>query len=70
VKAAEQAETIKDRIAPMLAYLHRLRDRMDERGFLPTDPVYVSVAAALDSVHDLWVKTHYLSCGSGVGRPK
>jgi hypothetical protein len=35
MKANEQAEAIKDRIAPMLAYLHRLK----ARDFLPNDPL-------------------------------
>jgi hypothetical protein len=41
MKASEQAEAIKDRIAPMLAFLHRLKS-LD---FLPNDPQYVLVAA-------------------------
>jgi hypothetical protein len=64
----EQAEAIKDRIAPMLAYLHRLKARMDERDYLPNDPLYVLVAGARESLRSLWVETHYLSCGHGVGR--
>ena len=60
----EQAKAIKDRIAPMLAYLHRLKARMDERDFLPNDPLYILVANARESLHSLSVE---LSC-SGVGR--
>ena len=63
----EQAGAIKDRIAPMLAYLHRLKARMDERDFLANDPLYVLVTDARESLHSLWVESHYLSC-SGVGR--
>jgi hypothetical protein len=57
----EQAKAIKDRIAPMLAYLHRLKAWID---FLPNDPLYVLVTEARESLHSLWVE---LSC-SGVGR--
>ena len=54
-------KAVKDRIAPMLAYLHRLKARID---FLPDDPLYVLVTDARESLHSLWVE---LSC-SGVGR--
>jgi hypothetical protein len=60
----EQAEAIKDRVAPMLAYLHRLK----ARDFLPNDPLYLLVVGARESLHSLWVETHYLPCGQGVGR--
>jgi hypothetical protein len=64
----EQAAAIKDRVAPMLAYLHRLKARMDERDFLPSDPLYSLVTTARESIHALWVETHYMACGHGVGR--
>jgi hypothetical protein len=60
----EQAEAIKVRIAPMLAYLHRLK----VRDFLPNDLLYVLVIEARESLHSLRVETHYLSCGQGVGQ--
>jgi hypothetical protein len=35
----DQAEAHKDRIAPMLAYLHRLKAPTDERDLLPDNRV-------------------------------
>ena len=34
---------------------------------LPADPNYLLVSAAYNSVHALWIQTHYLSC-EGAGR--
>jgi hypothetical protein len=47
--STEQAEAIKDRIAPML---HRLKARTDS---LPNDPLYVLVTDARESLHSLWI---------------
>jgi hypothetical protein len=60
----EQAEAIKDRIAPMLAYLHRLK----ARDFLPNDALYVLVAGARESLHSLWVETHYSECRGRIAK--
>jgi hypothetical protein len=62
-----QAKKIESSLYPSLNYLRRLRQRMEKRGFLPSDPYYQLVSRAYDVVHALWVQTHYLSC-SGAGR--
>jgi hypothetical protein len=64
-----QAKKILEEVRPSLAYLNRLLGRMDEVGFLATDPLYNNVTKARDATHRLWVELHYLSCSSGVGRP-
>jgi hypothetical protein len=53
----------------MLRYLGKLRQRMDKRGFTPSDKLYGLVNEAYDKVHHLSVELHYLSCGDVVGRP-
>jgi hypothetical protein len=63
-----QAQAIHDAIGPTLGYLFRLRQRMDKRGFSPSDPLYQLVVNAYDALHPLTVELHYLSCKEGVGR--
>ncbi len=45
------------------AYLYRLRERMEKRGFKASDPLYRKVVAAYDGVLGLWIDLHYMSCG-------
>ena len=63
-----QAHSIRDRIAPTLAYLGRLRDRMVDVGFPPQDPLYLLTCEARNGLHGLFVEAHYAGCTSGVGR--
>jgi hypothetical protein len=63
-----QAEAMRNRLAPYLRYLRRVRKRMDCRGFPLTDELLQATGAAYDSAHALAMKLHYLSCKSGVGR--
>jgi hypothetical protein len=63
-----QAAKISKSLQPSLGYLFRLRERMEKVGFLPSDPYFQLVSVAYNSMHALWVQTHYLSC-TGVGRP-
>ena len=42
----------------MLASLHRLMARMDERDIMPNDPLYERVSAAREAIHALWVDMH------------
>jgi hypothetical protein len=66
----EQAESFKQRIRPMLRFLHRCRSRLDTRGFDPKSPLYAAVAKAYDALHALHVELHYLSVRRGVGKPQ
>jgi hypothetical protein len=63
-----QAATVRKAVVPMLSYLSRLQQRMEQIGFPLTDPFYQSVKKARESVFDLSVDLHYLSCSGGVGR--
>src|SRR5258707_12473668 len=58
----EQAEAIKEKIAPILGYLNRLKKRMNEV-FARDDPLFAEVIDAADALHKLNVSIHYLSCG-------
>ena len=63
----EQAEAIKEKIAPMLGYLNRLKKRMNEV-FARDDSLFAEVIDAADALHKLNVSIHYLSCGkTGAG---
>ena len=50
---AAQAEALADRIGPMCGYLTRLRDRLQQRGWPGTDPLYADTSAAQDALHRL-----------------
>ena len=64
-----QAEKMGDALGPYLRYLHRVKRRMEARGFPMTDELFQATNAAYDAAHGLAVSLHYLSCKSGVGRP-
>jgi hypothetical protein len=64
----EQAATIRKAARPMLNYLTRLQQRMERIGFPLNDPFYQSVKKARESIFDLSMDLHYLSCAGGVGR--
>ena len=64
-----QAEALKGKLRPMLAYLGRLEKRMHKRHFPPDDKLQHLVPDAYNAMHALNVEVHYLSCDSGVGRP-
>jgi hypothetical protein len=51
----------------MLAYLNRLKKRMNDRKFPHNDPLFNQVVDAADAVHKLNVSIHYLSCGKTGG---
>jgi len=58
------------RLQPALGYLTRLQRRMEVTGFPPDDRLYMAAVKAQDvSAKRLLVELHYLSCGSGIGRP-
>jgi len=50
---AAQAEALADRIGPMCGYLTRLRDRLQQRGWPGSDPLYADTSAAQDALHRL-----------------
>ena len=51
-----------------MAYLYRLRRRMEVSGFPPDDPLYQLVGRAFDVMHHLLMDLHYRTC-NGVFRP-
>src|SRR2546426_693650 len=61
----EQAERLNESLRPTLGYLHRLCDRMNRVGFAPDDEVLRLAQAARDSLLELTVRLHYLSCDPG-----
>ena len=65
---AWQAEQIRDSLFPSINYLVRLKKRMEETGFLPTDPLLTLVTKAYDAIHALYSEMNYQSCKSGAGR--
>jgi hypothetical protein len=65
--APKQAEAIKQKIRPMLAYLNRLKRRMDQRKFPHDDTLFNEVVDSADAMHKLNVSIHYLSCGKTGG---
>ena len=64
-----QAKRVWEELRLGVSYLTRLRARMVEVGFLPTDPLFVAVAKAQEASQDLLTKVHYLTCDGGVGDP-
>jgi hypothetical protein len=48
-----------------LAYLGRLRARMERTGLPPADPLYRAVCLAYDRVHAVSVHLHCLTCPPG-----
>jgi hypothetical protein len=62
------ADELRQKIRPSLAFLGRLRHRMEQRGFPPEDELYRSVAKAYLAMQELHVRLHYQSCEHGVGR--
>ena len=64
----EQARALKNKLAPMLNYLGRLKKRMTCKGFPPDDPLLQATCKAEEAMHALSVGVHYLSCEGGVGR--
>ena len=60
---------VRQRLCRTLAYLARLRQRLEARGFSQSDPLLREVIAAYNALHALCVDLHYQSCRSGVGQP-
>ena len=67
---ARQAGELANRLQPMLGYLTRLTNRMQERGWRAHDPVYVAAWEARDALHEVLVRVRYAACGPGrAGKP-
>ena len=64
----EQAEVLGRAIRPKLAYLVRLRERMEKARFTQ-DPLSTLVLEAEHALRDLAGALHYQSCQHGTGRP-
>ncbi len=58
----EQIETVQAKIVAQLAYLGRLRYRMERAGLPSTDKTFQFVAAAHDAIHRLRIDLRYLEC--------
>jgi hypothetical protein len=59
-------QTNGDKIGPILGYLNRLKERMNEV-FARNDPLFREVIDAAYALHRLNVSIHYLSCGKTGG---
>jgi hypothetical protein len=65
----KQAEALRDRIRPMLHFLHLCRRRLDALGFDEKGAIYKAIDRAYGAVYDLHTTLHYASCNRGVGEP-
>lgn len=63
-----QAAKIHQALRPTVGYLYRLRERMQQVGFLPGDPLFERVCRAHEALQALFVEVHYLS-SDGAWRP-
>jgi hypothetical protein len=63
----EQFAILHERLRPSLRLIGRLRDRLIQRGYTSDDPYLDAVNEAWSAMHELLVRTHYLSCGGGGG---
>ena len=61
---AAQCEAMLARVLPMLAYLHKLLNRIEQLHFPAQDPFRRDVQAAYDRVHGLRVALHYMTCNA------
>ena len=66
----EQGEILRRQIATMLRYLVRLRRRMELRGFIPADRLYLAARRAEDVMQSLHVEMYYCQVREGVGRAR
>jgi hypothetical protein len=62
----KQAAALRDRIRPMLHFLHRCKRRLEALGFLEKSEIFQAVSKAHTAVHGLFMTAHYESCASGV----
>jgi hypothetical protein len=65
-----QIEALHAKVRPTLEYLGRLEQRMVDQQFPEADRLLRMVREAHEAIYSLSVELHYLSCDSGVGRPR
>lgn len=65
-----QAARVSHVLRQTVAYLARLKRRMEQRGFPPDDRLFQLVSQAHSVMQDLTMELHYLACRSGAGRPR
>jgi len=61
----KQADALRDRIRPMLHFLHRCRRRLDALGFDEKGAIYRAIDKAYCAMHELHMTLHYESCDRG-----
>jgi hypothetical protein len=61
-----QLAALKAQVGRQLAYLNRLCDRMNRRGFAPSDNLFQASLNARNAVQDLHVTIHYAGVKHGV----
>ena len=66
----EQAAAVRDRLWRTTGYLVRLRERMQQVGFLHTDRLFQFARDAEFAMRDLCMALHYASCDGGIGQPR
>jgi hypothetical protein len=49
----QQAAAIRNKLGPMLAYLYRLKRRMDQKGFPEDDPLVIATQQATSAMCEL-----------------
>ena len=65
-----QARKMHQALQPGMCYLTHLKTRMERVAFPPDDRLYLLVKKAHESMHDLFIAMHYLSCDGGTGNPR
>jgi hypothetical protein len=55
-----QAAKLFTALQPHVGYLYRLRERMQQVGFVPSDPLFQRVCEAYDALQALYIELHYL----------
>jgi hypothetical protein len=61
----DQAKAVQQKLEPMLAYLNKLRHRMQNKGFPLDDQLWITVSKAQQAMQDLMTE---LRCGEYKGR--
>ena len=61
---AEQCQVLLEHIGPMLLYLRKLLNRIEQLGFPAEDSFRREVQEAYNAVHNLRVGLHYMTCNA------
>src|SRR5262245_44430487 len=65
-----QCKILSEQLGPIQRYLHALHERCRQTAFPEDDKVRQLAETAHDAVFSLNVELHYLSCKTGVSRPR